>query len=166
MQRTESVEYIKQNLILHIKGIVIKWTYEKLLSGFLSLMSSASSCIYFLNDNRNIFARRGTNLTFIQQLLYNFVSRSDSNKILCAQTGNKKWNENFSKTLIFELISLFLLQFKKKLNGKILDLSIFFIFIFFVYSYLLRSVALVSFRRGTKNHGMAQLLSYESFLCS
>ena len=51
-----------------------------------------------------VFARRGTNLPFIQELLYYFGSRSDSFKILCAQTGNKKRNEKFSKTSIFELI--------------------------------------------------------------
>ena len=104
MQRTESVEYIKQNLILHIKGIVIKWTYEKLLSGFLSLMSSASSCIYFLKGQQKYFLPEGAPTYLSYNSFYNFVSRSDSIKILCAQTGNKKRNEKFSKTPIFELI--------------------------------------------------------------
>ena len=88
MQRIESVEYIKQNLILHIKGIVIKWTVVRILKRATEIF----------------FAQRGANLPFIQELLYNFVSRSDSIKILCAQTGNKKRNEKFSKTPIFELI--------------------------------------------------------------
>ena len=38
---------------------------------------------------------------------------------------------------------------KKKLNGEILDLS-FFIFLFFVYLYVLRSSAMASFSRGTE----------------
>ena len=44
---------------IHIKGIVIKGTYEKLLSGFLSLMSSASSCIYFLKGQQKYFLPEG-----------------------------------------------------------------------------------------------------------
>ena len=39
------------------------------------------------------------------------------------------------------------LVFKKGLNGKIVDLSLFCVFLFLVYSYVLRSSALVSFSR-------------------
>ena len=110
MQRTESVEYIKQNLILHVKGIVIKWTVVRIS---ISHVKCLKLYLFLKRATEIFFARRGTNLPFIQELLYNFVSRSDSIKILCAQTENKKRNEKFSKTPIFELFNFFYLNLKK-----------------------------------------------------
>ena len=106
MQRTESVEYIKQNLILDIKGIVIKWTSEKLLSGFLSLMSSVSSCIYFLKGQQKYFLPEGAP-TYLSYNSFSIILHPDRTalKYCVPKRGTKKKrNEKFFKTPIFELI--------------------------------------------------------------
>ena len=150
MQKTESVEYIKQNLKLHIKEIVIKWTYEKLLSGLLSLMSSASGCIYFLKGQQKYFLLEGAP-TYLSYNSFSIILYPDwtALKYCVPKWETERGMRKFLKHLFMNSFNFFLPQFKKKLNGKILDLSSFFILMFLVYSYLLRSVALISFSRGT-----------------
>ena len=108
---------------IHIKGIVLKWTYEKLLSGFLCLMSSASSCIYFSKGNRNIFV-----YNFIYIILY---PDRTALKYCVPKRETKRGMRSFLKHLFLNSFNFVLPQFKKKLNGKILDLSSFFSFMFF-----------------------------------
>ena len=133
MQRTESVEYIKQNLILHtcIKGIVIKWTYEKLLSGFIPLMSSASSCIYFLNGQQKYFLPERAP-TYLSYNSFSIILYHDRTALKCCvpKRETKGGMRSFLKHLFLNSFNFFLPQIKKKLNGKILDLSSFFIFMF------------------------------------
>ena len=136
MQRTESVEYIKQNLILHIKGIV-KWTYEKLLSGFLSLMSSASSCIYFLKGQQKYFLPEGAP-TYLSYNSFSIILYPDRTalKYCVPKRETKRGMRSFLKHVFLNSYNFFLPQFKNKLNGKILDLSSFFIFIFFLFIHI------------------------------
>ena len=132
MQRTESVEYIKQNLILHIKGIVIKWTYEKLLSEYLSLMASASSCIYFLKGQQKYVLPEGAP-TYLSYNSFSIILYPDRTalKYCVPKRETKRGIRSFLKHLFFNSFNLFFTSIlKRKLKGKILDLSSFFIFMF------------------------------------
>ena len=120
MQRTESVEYIKQNLILHVKGIVIKWTYEKLLSGFLSLMSilsSASSCIYFLKGQQKYFLPEGAP-TYLSYNRFSIILYPEQTalKYCVPKRETKRGMRHVLKHLFLNSFNFFLPQFKKKVE--------------------------------------------------
>ena len=113
-------------------------------------MSSASSCIYFLKGQQKHFLPEGAP-TYLSYNSFSIILYPDRTalKYFVPKWETKRGMRSFLKHPFLNSFNVFLPQFKKKLNGKILDLSSFFIFMFFVYSYLLRSVALISFSRGT-----------------
>ena len=100
-------------------------------------MSSASSRIYFLNGQPTCLSYNSSSTILYpdQTALKHCVPKRET----------KREMTNFLKRLFLNSFNFFLPQFIKKLNGKILDLFSFFIFMFYVYSYILRSVALISF---------------------
>ena len=75
------------------------------------------------------------------------IMNTRSSEQLCFPIGHKKYllppngQENnkldtFLKTQFLKANNFFYFKFKKILNGKVLDLSFFSVFLFFVYSYV------------------------------
>ena len=146
MQRTESVEYIKQNLILLIKGIVIKWTVVRISISHVQCLK----LYLFLTRQQKYFLPEGAP-TYLSYKSFSIILYPDRTTLKYCEPKRetKRGMRSFLKHLCLNSFNFFLPQFKKKLNGKISNQSSFFIFMFFAYSYLIRSVALISFSRGT-----------------